>query len=403
MSPYVGAADGRKVFAAKSSSSSSMAAAIGSSKSHHHHHHHHQTSTTTTESGLAMSLGSAAAGLSALRSPPLGSPLDAGFGPHMYSPVGSYHKRNHLLSSSADARTTYLSAHRREQQDSDWLPFDEHRAPLFSSLRSDDLLGSSPFAQRALFFHHHPSSSSSSMRATPQALHSIQEGGYLDVPGRDYFDLHNNGEDNDLDDAMLPSSLNELLTPTELQLRRAREQRQQQLEVSSLASSPLRAYSFGAAIERSPSDVLRGGGLRSSGGFDLAHSPLSYTQAYSLTNRNSALFDRFAEDDYLEQQHSLLGANSSSHAIKIPGGNPVSSSTTTTTNFNGSRLRERRWLDDFPTLSSNSNPPALDTEEGPFYMEDTTTATTTTTTTTATTGSTPFDFPSLISISKSST
>ncbi|KAI8148957.1 hypothetical protein BJV82DRAFT_530639 [Fennellomyces sp. T-0311] len=367
MSPYTH--DGRKLLShrdnrnASSSPSASMASAMAAA------------AALTTNDALSFQ---------SLRSPPLGSPLD--FGPHMYSPArGSFFDQH--LSTSADARSySHLTAAIHRQQD----PHDQRRKlsssayssidPLFngsirtssSSAPRDADLSSSPFGQRSLFLHPTPSSAvtmpppSSSLS---RHLHSIPESSrFLDVPQRSYGDYFDDDHE-DLNDAMLPSSLNELLTPTELQLRKAREQQQ-----------TIRSYA-GAGLERSPSESMRPK-LAAAKSLDV-----SYDWQHALKN----------DDGYDDLQGAGI-----TNAINIPGGSrsakPLSSASLI---HQQDEYRKPSDSDIFTPFSAD--------DEGPFYMEDAEPVVSAESRQQKTLAAddhhrrlTPFEFPSLISVPKSS-
>ena len=400
MSPYT--TDGRKLLATQhhhrdrnlgtnsSPSTSSMASAMAAAAAAA------AMTNGNNDGGLALSLGSSS-GLQTLRSPPLGSPLD--LGPHMYSPArGSFFDQP--LSASADARSySHLTAAIHRQEDSTSLHDARRKLSTTSSNGYDSLsyannstngsgriasspgadLSSSPFGQRSLFLHPNntPSSAvsmpppSSSLSRHAQALHSIPESSshFLDVPqrqrnnnfGQDYF-----GDDdhNDLNDAMLPSSLNELLTPNELQLRKAREHQHQQLSMSQ------RNYptTNGAGLEHSSSESMR---YKTSSplaaksldmAYAAAYDPSTWQQAFANNNNKN---DDFYDDQLLQQSTSVGNTN----AINIPGGSKPAKAVSA-----ANLINHHQHQDEYRTNKSSDNdlfsPFTEADDEGPFYMED---------------------------------
>ncbi|CDH60842.1 predicted protein [Lichtheimia corymbifera JMRC:FSU:9682] len=314
------------------------------------------------------------------RSPPVGSPLD--FGPHMYSPARAttssntnpistsnttssstttathgfhHHHHHHQLSSSADARPYMMNGGNGMSPDS----YHQQRS-LFLHPSSTSMLSSSLSR-----LHSIPESSGqyygygSLTAAAAAAPSSTPTGGFAD-----YYD------DNDLNDAMLPSSLNELLTPTELQMRRAREQ-----------------HHLHSPSMRSPLDW-----------------PSQQQQPTRLTNRS----DYFTDEE--PSAINIPGTSRHHHIRSNIGAGTGFFDETRSSSTNNNRL-----------FDNDSFSPFMD-DEGPFVMEDTgpmppiTTATTSNNSITARSSSssssqqqqpgdrrlTPFEFPSLISIPKSS-
>ncbi|KAI7883934.1 hypothetical protein K492DRAFT_205127 [Lichtheimia hyalospora FSU 10163] len=324
--------------------------------------------------GRKLLRGPSAAAAAVARSPPVGSPLD--FGPHMYSPArataastntntistsasttttttthGFHH---HQLSSSADARPYMMNGGNGMSPDS----YQQQRS-LFLHPSSTSMLSSSLSR-----LHSIPESSSgqyygygSLTAAAAAAPSSTPTGGFAD-----YYD------DNDLNDAMLPSSLNELLTPTELQMRRAREQ-----------------HHLHSPSMRSPLDWP------------------SQQQPTRLTNRS----DYFTDDE--PSAINIPGTSRHHHIRPNIGTGTGFFDETRSSSTNNNRL-----------FDNDSFSPFMD-DEGPFVMEDTgpippiTTVTSNNSITARSSSSsssqqqqpgdrrlTPFEFPSLISIPKSS-
>ena len=318
---------------------------------------------------------SAAAAAVVARSPPVGSPLD--FGPHMYSPAraAATSTNTNPISTSASTTTTHGFHHHQLSSSADARPYMMNGGN-----------GMSPDSyhqqQRSLFLH---PSSTSMLSSSLSRLHSIPESssgqyyGYGSLTAAaaaapsstptggfaDYYD------DNDLNDAMLPSSLNELLTPTELQMRRAREQ-----------------HHLHSPSMRSPLDWP---------------SQQQQQPPTRLTNRS----DYFTDDE--PSAINIPGTSRHHHIRPNIGTGTGFFDETRSSSTNNNRL-----------FDNDSFSPFMD-DEGPFVMEDTgpippiTTATSNNSITARSTSSsssqqqqpgdrrlTPFEFPSLISIPKSS-
>lgn len=260
---------------------------------------------------------------------------------------------------------------------------------LPSPHRSTELnASSSPFAQRSMFLH--PSSSSSAApistsahassqsmlssslsRGQSQPLRSIpQSSRFLDV-----YAGYEDSSNNDINDAMLPSSLNDLLTPSELQLRRAREQQH---------ATPLRG------IERSPSDTLHQGAYMSplAQPLDMAHSPFEQSSSSSWHRA----FRQKSSDGYFDDE---------------PNGITIPSQSKEEMEFKSSRVLHNRIQDSLEPYTSRSNSSHLHhhqaDDDEPFYMEDTGASTAAATPDNKTSDRlTPFGFSSLISVPRSS-
>ncbi|KAG0168323.1 hypothetical protein DFQ28_004990 [Apophysomyces sp. BC1034] len=334
------------------------------------------------------------------------------------------------LSSSVDRSLRDPFATSAPSQPSSFPVFEEQRRskqqsqanifsmdPLISGLRTasprESDLSSSPYRP---FFPHSASTSvlSSSLRGS-QALHSIPESSsrYLDVPqgayysNGDVFDEDNLEDDEEnVNDAMLPSSLNELLTPTELQQRRSREQRQHQHHQQQASYRSYHAsYSPGdRMIERSTSESL-----------------LGYRQSLMMENQSS--FDSLSQQHHQQQQQQQQQQQARSwqvpfyyksnlyndldegdldqgktNAINIPGGGSSGK-----TQQKASNIQELETTTDpftqFPNHNHHHHHQTDD--EGPFYMEDTEPREDDHKTM-EDPHMTPFAFPSLVSLPKSS-
>ncbi|KAF7722845.1 hypothetical protein EC973_002647 [Apophysomyces ossiformis] len=286
--------------------------------------------------------------------------------------------------------------------------------PLISGLRTASPrecdLSSSPYRP---FFSHSASNSvlSSSLRGS-QALHSIPESSsrYLDVPQSIYYsngDIFDedilDDDDENINDAMLPSSLNELLTPTELQQRRSREQRQHQQNQQQQASfrSYHASYSPGdRMIERSTSESLLGYRpsliIDGQSPFD-SLSQQQQPQQHSQQARSLQVPFYYKTNFYTDMDEGDLD-QSKSNAINIPGGGNSGKTQQKATNIQDLEIR----TDPFTQFSNHNHHNHHQTDdEGPFYMEDTDPREDDHKTM-EDPHLTPFAFPSLISLPKSS-
>jgi hypothetical protein len=199
------------------------------------------------------------------------------------------------------------------------------------------LMGTSPFQQRPLFNGLHQGNANRIIQQQqPSQLHSIPENNNHTFEDQEFFD--------DVNDFMLPSSLNDLLTPTEL-----RKQQQFPSYLSSSSTSTSRQPSFepmGTSSLSSSWNVPFYSGSSS-------HGP--------ITNHGSYGYD----DTLLDTPQQPYFSN----AINIPGGQSGSSrafsyqgyfSSSTTTSAAAATT----------TTTTTSAALTLD-EDGPFIMEDT--------------------------------
>jgi hypothetical protein len=241
------------------------------------------------------------------------------------------------------------------------LSDDRLRIPQSSSSSHDplvQLVGTSPFQQRPFLLNsvnsiHHShsnsnsSSSSNSNRITqqqqPPQLHSIPESNNtLQYEDQEFFD--------DVNDFMLPSSLNDLLTPTEL--------RKQQQFPSYLSSS-------NKSTSRQPSFEPMGTSSSLSSSWNVpfyngnSHGPITNHSNYGYED---SLLDTPQQQPYFSNAINIPGGSSgnNSHGFSYHG--YFSNSSTTAGN-----------------TTSTSAALTLD-EDGPFIMEDTIESNTTTST-----------------------
>ncbi|KAI9018069.1 hypothetical protein CLU79DRAFT_837279 [Phycomyces nitens] len=231
--------------------------------------------------------------------------------------------------------------------------------PLISGLRTSSREPADPtpstFA-RSLFSYSssNPSMLSSSLTKSTLPLHSIPELNqrYHDVPGNSLYYPNSDEFDDDiqdssdLNDAMLPSSLNELLTPTELQQRRSRQQ-------ATSFRSYLDGFPLGPDDDRAGSELLHG--YRSplaTQPVDVAHSfehltlPRQQQHPQQSMSWTMSLFGQYGAD------------NEPSSAINIPGAG--------TPKIQDSRPKPQDRIPD-----SSFRPFAVVDDDVPFYMEDT--------------------------------
>lgn len=211
------------------------------------------------------------------------------------------------------------------------------------------LMETSPFQQRPYLMNsavnsihinnnsNHSNSNNSSnsshsnriMQQQPLQLHSIPESNTHTFEDQDFFD--------DVNDFMLPSSLNDLLTPTEL--------RKQQQFPSYLSSS-------GASMGRQPSFEPMGTSSSLSSSWNVPF----YNSHGPITNHGNYSYDDTPQQPYF------------ANAINIPGDH---SNNTANNNSNNHGPGYHNHFSNTTITNTNTSAALVSDEDGPFIMEDT--------------------------------
>lgn len=310
------APDARKLISSRSASSSAaLSRSLGTSSQQ-------QISSTLRSGPLDMNAFSTHSRPSIDISPFARIPIDSMSSSHneQHSQLSANLNSNFLGSS---APSTINNSHFRLGQSPNSM--DGHLSPIDTSF--------SPFSgRRGLFMPQHQTPQFTALSPCTASLSKLDG-----IPERDhdYFDLDHDEEEDmstliqdggSTEESMLPSSLNDLLTPSELQSRRAREQREA-LSITPSGtniSRSLRSYSGSReGLPLSPT-------LNDQRTYRISSSPLAPTngtQSWNLpfyqnlgSNRGSPKVAAMEDSPLFSAEQGGDLSSSVSNAINIPGG-----------------------------------------------------------------------------------